>query len=340
VRSWGLGVFLCGCAAPEAPEGAPLRVMARQDDGSYAPEDREVPDLHDPVRLRGELATGWRGGRIGSDEYARGRELRIDFAEDGDALVPLDVDGLVLWSFYAHLSEADADLTDRGFTLDMFPVDVAFAPVSFLDFSAVENAAWVTGQDVFVVFPEAVSSVPLPANAGVVRHELAHAWFEQLTTDEDGNVGWLEAGSTSGAGLLRLRSLNEGFADMVATLSLDDPRFIDASLPMASRDVTTDVTSEGRYPPEAPGAVESLSYDPYELGTVYASVAWDVREATDPDTALQLVVGALQDWAAVGEWGDTDAWLVHLADRAEGDAKTAACESIALRFPHVVVDGC
>lgn len=334
---WWLAI-LAGCA-PDL-SGRPLWVVDRQADGTYEVTARELPGLSDPYHLIGDVAHGYAGGTLLTDDYHHGGPLRIDAVEVDGAYAALDEDGTVIWSFYAHLDDAVTELDGRGHDLSpIFPVDVAFTPASFMDFSAVENAAYVLGQRTFVLFPDALSAVPLAANVGVVRHELGHAWFELLASGESGGeIPWLEA-STNGA--LGIRALNEGFADTVATLSLDDPRFIDASIPLPERDVTQDVISTGRYPElEETDLIGTLTYDPYALGTVYAAFAWDVREATDPDTALDLAVGAVQAWGEEAAWEDVDRYVLLYVTLAEGDARDAACASAAVRFPHLSPPEC
>ncbi len=283
---------------------------------------------------------GWAGGTLKIDGYRHGGRLRIDAAEAPDgSLVALDEDGLVLWSFAAHLGDAVQQLDDRGYDVSpIFPVNVAFSPASFMDFAAVENAAYVLGQRTFILFPDALDNVPLAANAGVVRHEFGHAWFELLASGESGGeIPWLSA---SADGALAIRSLNEGFADTVAGLLLDDPRFIDPSLVLPERDLTQDSISTGLYPNAGDDPLASLTYDPYRLGSVYAAFAWDVREATDPDAALALAVGAAQAWGDDAVWEDSDRYVLHFIDLADGDARDAACASAAIRFPHLDSPDC
>lgn len=301
---------------------------------------REVPSLTDPVRLEGDLVQGWAGGTLMLDGYRHGARLRIDAIEaDDGSLVAMDEDGLVMWSFAAHLADAVVQLDERGYDTSLiFPVDVAFSPASFMDFAAVENAAYVLGQRTFILFPDALDHVPLAGNAGVVRHEFGHAWFELLVSGESGgDIPWLDA---SADGALAIRSLNEGFADTVAALLLDDPRFIDASLELPARDLTQDTVATGLYPNTGDDPLAALGYDPYVLGSVYAAFAWDVREATDPDTTLALAVAAAQGWGDDAVWEDADRYVLHFIDGAEGPAREAACDSAAIRFPHLNVPDC
>lgn len=321
---------LAGCAPPDVDR---LLVIDRLEDGSYDTVPRQVPELDDPRRLSGTLGTGWRGGLLGISTYDRGARLDITWRADGDTGIPLYSDGLILWSYYAHLGATRADLSALGYDIEpIFPIDVAWNPVSVLDFQAVENAAYSPGAHVFVIFPDLLSEgVPLAANAGVVRHEFAHAWFSLITGELGQTPPW-QQGSTETT--LRVSALNEGFADMIATLSLDEPRFIQDSLAMPSRDVTGDWrATTGKYPPSQPDVLDTLAYDPYPLGTVFASLAWDIREATDPETALELVIASTEQWAAEGDWGDIDRFAELLVEAAQSEAPDAACAAFEARFP-------
>lgn len=333
-------LFAALACAPDL-SGQPVWVISRADDGSYGLSARDLPELTDPSKLIGDRGHGWRGGTLTLDGYHHGGALHIDAIESDGALLPLDEDGLVLWSFYADLVDATDALEARGYDVSpIVPVDIAFAPASFMDFSAVENAAYVLGQRAFVIFPDALSGLPLAANAGVVRHEFGHAWFELLTTGRSGEVvTWSTGVSTTGT--LRIRALNEGFADTVASLTLDDPRFIEASLDMPERAVTNDVISTDLYPTAADSdLLGALTYDPYALGTVYAGFAWDVRVATDPDTALDLAQSAAAAWGAEAAWEDTDRYVALFVEHAQGPARDAACASAAHRFPQIDLPEC
>jgi hypothetical protein len=325
-----------GCAEGRLPER--LTVVTRTDDGDYVLAARDRGDLRDPRRLSGDLGRGYRGGRLDT-EYHRGGQVDITWTMDGDTAVPLDEQGLILWSFWYHLADTRAILEAHGFDLtDVFPVSIAWTPQSVLDFRAAENAAFVLGQRTFVLFPDALDGVPVAANAGVVRHETGHALFEVLVTGTSGGrIPWIDAAPTE---QIAVRALNEGFADMVATLTLDEPRFIDDSIPQPDRDVAGDaVAGPGVYPPQDASTLDVITFDPYRLGTVYASFVWDVREATDPDTALALAAGALTAWGEAGEYGDVHGFVRSLLAAADGDGKTAGCASAAARFPDLDLTG-
>lgn len=333
---------LFACASTDMPER--LLVVDRVDDG-YSAVPRALPELTDARHMEGELGRGFRGGffRIGllssdlSITYVEGGDIDVHYVIDADGVgVPLDEDGLVLWTYYHTMSSVRAELTDKGYDVSpIFPINFAYQPVfAVQDFTSGENAAYVGGGvHMFMLLPDMLDSViPLAANPGVIRHEFGHSFFQLLT------VGDVRAAAPYDAvdapeGSSRARALNEGFADMMATLTLDDPAFMEMSLPdMEGRDVRGDaVASPGLY-----DSSDSLSFDPYALGTVYASFAWDLRELHTPDEALGWAIEGVEGWADEANWPDTDRWAeIALESSVRDRPSTAdeACAAYATRFP-------
>lgn len=336
---------LIACASTDTPGS--LLVVDRLGEG-YGVVPRSLPELQDPRTMEGTLGRGFRGGffRIQLSQaatevsitYVEGGTFDVHYVIDEGVGVPLDEDGLVLWTYYHTMASVRGELTERGYDVSpIFPINFAYQPVfSFQDFTSGENAAYVAGGvHMFMLLPDMLDSViPLAANPGVIRHEFGHAFFQLLTVgdvhavpevdpDEDPNIA------------LAVSALNEGFADMVATLTLDDPAFMEMSLPdMGERDVRGDAAaSASLYPDAADGA---LAYDPYALGTVYASFAWDLRELHTAEEALDWVIRGVEGWAAEDAQGDTDRWaeltLEASVDDRPGSA-AAACAAYAARFP-------
>ena len=337
-------VAVLGCAPP-VPD-LPVTVLDRQADGTYALVARDVPELADPVHVTGEIATGFRGGAFLANfeeialDYHEGARLRVPWFEHDGALVAADADGLVSWSFYAHLADIRRELVDRGWDVDpIFPVRFAWQPITPQDFLGTENAAYVLGSRTFVLFPDGLDGVPLAANAGVVRHEFGHAWFELLTTGVSGRPSPVPAGD-----LNAVRALNEGFADMVAALSLDEPRFIDPSLPLPDRDLSVDRVAIAAIYPD-PDDPLLFGYDPYGLGSVYASFVWTVREETDERWAtLDLVASAIELWGLQSRqgasWSDPDRFVQNLIDLADGPTRGIVCDAALLHLPESAFAGC
>ena len=332
-------LLLGGCAPPDADQ---LRVLQLLDDGSYEVLPTEVPSLKDPYHLVGDLGTGYQGGALGLSGYKQGGTVRLDHTVTDGVATALTEDGLIFWSFYAHLDELNTELTDKGYDLEpIFPFDgFAYNPVSIMDFQAAENAAYAPAGHVFILFPDLLEDVPLAANSGIVRHEFGHAWFQWLTEGElrtTGDTSTLDAKAVN-----ERRALNEGFADTLATLSLDHPTFMEASLNQPSRDVrgswvaTSDLYYSEGSAEEDPLGLSSLSYDPYALGSVFAALAWDIRVGSDdPDWTLEIVVATTEQWGQGGLSADVNEWAAMLVEAAQERpaAGQAACIGYAFRFP-------
>lgn len=308
----------------------------------YTIAARALPALEDPTRMEGSLGTVRHGGRLTLDDAARytgGAELAVRWQAVDGVAVPLDQDGLLLFSFYGHLSDAVDALDARGIdTSALFPIDLAWNPAvsPLIELSPADNAAYAIGSNLFLLLPDGDDrDVPLLANAGVVTHELGHALLHLLMTG-DPLANAVTEDATTQAGMWQA-SIHEGFADALAVLLLDDPAFMAPSIEMPSRDVEgSSVLTEGLLPENVVLEASALSiYDPYPLGTVFASTIWDVRLALDdPDATLALLV------RAIGVWGPARAadldgalFLDALVAAAESDADiVAVCEAISGRF--------
>ncbi len=325
-----------------------LLAWTRSDDGTYMIAPRDVPELDDATHMRGALGTVTHGGRIrnnpdGSGDYTGGVDLVVhaDVQTIGgeQVAVPLDEDGLLLYTFYANLAAARTAVEAHGIdTTAIFPMAAAWNPAvsPLLEFAPADNAAYATGANVFMLLPDGDDrDVPVLANEGVIFHEFGHAILHLLMTHDPGAPPLVIDPAVES--YYWQASLHEGFADTLATLLLDDPRFIDASLDLPLRHVDDDhaVVDDSMLPSTRMSTdLSQIADDPYPLGTVYASFAWDLREATDPDTALVIVLDAIARWAPQGA-SDMDgtvylSCLLQAADDAGlGDA---ACASNEARF--------
>ncbi|MCB9762323.1 MAG: hypothetical protein H6739_21165 [Alphaproteobacteria bacterium] len=329
-----------GCVSSQVPDR--FLVVDRQD-GEYGTFARAMPALTDPRHMDGELGRGFRGGffrisLLSEDldvEYVEGGAIDLRYVVRDGMGVPLDEDGLILWTYYHTLAAARGQLTEAGIDLSgIFPINFAYQPIFVTeDFFSGENAAYVSGGvHMFMLLPDMVEEViPLAANPGVIRHEFGHALFHAVTVgDPKASAPYDSLDDDTSSSV---SALDEGFADMLATLTLDDPNFFVISIPsMQSRDVTGDwQASPALYPSGDP-----LNFDPYALGTVYASLAWDLRERTSPETALEHVIGALEDWAAEEAWSAPDRWAELLVEHAYADSASlglSMCDAYAFRFP-------
>ena len=327
-----------------------LLTWVRADDGAYSIGVREVPELDDAIHMTGELGAVTYGGRIASRAdggwvYTGGVKLTVhavvmDLDEDNmgtgeSAAVPLDEDGLLLYTFYANLAAARAEVEARGVdTGPMFPMDAAWNPAvnPLIEITPADNAAYATGSNTFLLLPDGGDrDVPLLANQGALIHEFGHAIFHLLTTGDPFSAPL--ATDPAEESYYWQASLHEGFADTQATLLLDDPSFIDASIEMPERRVDDDhaVLTEDMLPANR---LEPLLDDPYPLGTVYASFAWDLRVASDPDTAYAIVLDAIARWAP-SRASDVEgtAYLQALLQSAtDAGLGEVACASAEARF--------
>jgi hypothetical protein len=332
MRLW-LAVGAAGCGP--APAERFLVVDGRG--GDYALVEAPIPALADPVRMEGALGDGRVGGYLDVEalEYRGGGPIRVRYSVQDGLAIPHTDDGLVLWSYYHTLGVLGEELEALGVDpAQIFPVDFAYQPNVGGSLFTTTNAAYLgSGIHLFALLADtARTDLPLAANPGVIRHEFGHALFQQIV------AGSVQDEAPSGSA--EVRALNEGFADMLATLTLDDPGFLSLSLPVPQRRVDQDASVSDAAPVED---------DPYSRGTVFASLAWDLRELTDPDTALLLAVGALQRWASSEPppWEEglagIDRWaslLVQDAVAARPELAPELCAAYEARMDTAAPEGC
>ena len=288
-------LWLLSCAAP-----VPDRILAYawQGDGTHDIEPVPLGVIDDPVRMVTELGTGYRGGYLGFDdlfgdlnvEVRGGAPVHVQHVVLDGVFVPQDEQGLIFASFFHHLSGVRDEFVELGFgdVLDeLFPVDgIYFGFTMLTELASFENAAFLSagGVDGFVLFPDGNRDVPLGAHNAVVRHEFSHGLVNtSIELFDNDRIDEAEAIISS----FELTGVDEGFADLVAALTLDDP----SALPIAERDLSVRRT------------IDDIDRDdPYSLGTVLASFVWRVRERIgDPEATLLLAYEALEAW-------DREAW--------------------------------
>lgn len=344
---------LLACSHPE-----PDRWLAWvRGDAGYEVAPRDLPGLEETDTMRGAYAVMRAGGSLSVDldanwSYEPGRPLQVDYEVVDGVAWPIDAHGLLSWSFYGHLADTAIALDALGLSVDAaLPFDAAWVPtLPSIDIELVpaENAAYAAGQNVFVLLPDLIEAdVPLAANAGVVAHETGHCLFHLLTAGAV-MADPLFDDSTTEAGLFQA-SLHEGFADIVATLLTDDPRFIEESIAMTTRRVDGDVSADDVVLPaqhlqDSEGDLLAI-YDPYALGTVFASLAWDLRALHgDGAAVLQIAGDAAEAWAAgaEGDWDEADRWSFadSLVAGMPEELQSDACAAAALRLPGVGLEAC
>ena len=132
---------------------------------------------------------------------------------------------------------------------------------------------------------------------------------------------------------------------MMASLVTLDPGFIEASLDLPERDISGDQTVDGLEAlPEdfVEGSIVDI-YDPYPMGSVFASVVWDIYEGTDDQLGtLNLIFDSTRDFGEMEPPEDSAElkrvaylWLDHLVSNASEEEKAFACPSIETRFGSV-----
>lgn len=316
-----------------------------QDDGSYTVKPRPIDSLEDPLRMQGQLGDMRAGGVLalslsdGGLEYRGGRGIEVLAVVDDGVAEPIDLDGLIMYSFYGHLQDTRDALLGVGVAVEpLFPVNMAVTPAVpdiGLALLPVENAAYAPSANTFILLSDlSDKQVPLAANAGVVAHETGHGVFHLLTAGDPYAAKLFPPGHSGADGV---SSLDEGFADMLGGLVTGDPRFITPSLNLPSRDLESTITAESvSSRPE----LEIQSYDPYALGSVFAATVWDIRLETDAvDETLLLVCDALRAWA-LAEADADDAmvayrYLDQLVALGDPQQQQAACLAVENRFAGV-----
>jgi len=325
-------LWLAGCAAPMPDE---ILAYRWQGDGTHALEPVPLGVIRDPVRMETTLGPGLRGGYVSVDnffgdqtiEVRGGRPVYVRHVVDDGVFVPQDEQGLMFASFFHHMEGVRRDFEDRGYgpPLDeLFPVDGIFFGFNLLtELASFENAAFLSagGTEGFVLFPDGNRDVPLGAHIAVVRHEFSHGLvdtaiplFDNDRLDEAQDI----------ISDYELTAVDEGFADLVALLTLDDP----GALPIPNRDPSVRLT-----------LADVDASDPYSLGTVMASYVWRIRRRIgDPDETLRLAYEALERWdAEAWELGETVAlrWVdlfALLVVDAYPDEQSFVCDQFQSRF--------
>ncbi len=275
--------------------------------------------------------------------YDEGRPLTVQYAVQDDVAEPLDMEALILFSLYGTLQDVRDQLEELGIDIgELFPMNIAISPAlpdPAMGAFPADNEAYVGGTNTMVVLPDLSSELPLAANSGVVFHEFGHGLFHYLTSGDVYGEKFIDLDQPSdivdGAG-----SLDEGFADMLGTLLTDDPKFISRSMDLPERDVDADATAieVAVLPGESSDGGVLARYDPYPLGTVFASVTWDLRLETDePGQVLQWAAEAVEEWSTGQDltayrWLDA---LVEVVDRDRPGLEDELCDSVQNRFAEV-----
>ena len=337
-----LAQFLLGCQS--VPEQ--FQVIALTEDG-YSIQERKIDSLDDPTHLNGSLGQITGGGVIqtvltdSTLKHLPGNELTLLHAVIDGTLYPYDRDGLVMLSYYAHLEDSAAflDALDHSHlsSADIFPVPTAVKPSMpdpTMALLPMENAAYAATAHTFILLQDLIEKeIPLASNAGIIAHELGHAMFQHLTAGSVTNPPLVDSEDPN---FLMVRSLNEGFADIVGACFSQRSNFIADSMgDLTDRNLNDVHTMEGITMPDSEDTLSALGHDPYPLGSVFASSMWTLMESGTPiERLLELTIDATVDWADAGE-SDIFLWLEHAANLATPAERATLCTAFEERFTSI-----
>ena len=230
----------------------------------------------------GIFAIDWTTGNLA---YDQGRPLQVLFKTIDDVAHPIDRDGLIAFSYYAHLEDTvqfieQSDTEWNG----LLPMNTAISPVISdlsLAFLPMENAAYVPTLHHFLLLTDAIpKAVPLAANKGVVAHEFGHAIFHYLTTGGTTKERLLPVDARA---FNSVYSLDEGLADVLGYLVTGRADFIGDSLTDQDRALDGEHLASDVETLPADHTEDGFlnGYNPYDLGSVFAATIWEVADATN-----------------------------------------------------------
>lgn len=292
--------------------------------------------------------------------------------QEGDTWVADDFDTLMLVSAWVALERTlgffEAVGDDTGATQATLLV-AQYGQVAGLGLPevAADNAAYLALLDGMFLFPtwligDLQASLPLPANEGVIAHELGHRMFFFNVHVAASEEVWRSdtADPSDGASANRLRAVNEGVADLFAIGVTGDTNFGGPSALGDDRNVDTDVARALTYADAVNGSascslgspVDDANFSVYCLGTTVASVVWEAGGG-DLDVyrgeVMPAVVRALRQAGArmQAAWDNGDGLVFDvedfLAPLAE-ELPTAAthdrlCQQLTARFASKIEAG-
>lgn len=267
----------------------------------------------------------------------------IDYTlrEDG-VVAPFDFHSTMMLTLYHHLEVASDYFVRLGVdreTLGKVPVYYfprlqVIIPLNLLS----DNAAYAVTLDAFLIPPRLLlKDVPLAANRGVIVHEYTHLVFNRLVHGDSRAPAYLLAPWPDMA-LKRLRSIEEGVADVFAALQTGDPNFIDASISEERFKIDRDLRSRFDYSLELAEAVREAdvtTYNPYILGTVIGSAIWLLRPSMEDDALARALLATLRDFGEVEPPFTVATFFNLLHDRLPAEVRPDACELFRSRLTAV-----
>ncbi|MBM4318884.1 MAG: hypothetical protein FJ125_02750 [Deltaproteobacteria bacterium] len=326
--------LLCGIllAAAGCQEDGPLRAWVI---GYTAPHrlglvQVELQTIEDLARLEGRAArflggagitldhgqiqaaldeAAARGEHFGSADLVRlvlrdeGEPVRMAWVEQGGAVYPEDYDSLAMLTAYYYLERGWLALQrSPGGPFTMAALRAFFEPTytdteqNQLGLPLLDNAMYFAPARSFVLLAgQELQRVPLPVNPGVVLHEYEHAVFDQLVFGGEFAAHLLRGGQKI-KDINLLRSFDEGSADFFAAALSGDPAFVGQSFPALAG--ARDVSEVRTYDPELEAAAAQEQYDPYPLGSVWASALWTIGLELGQGQVVELLLAALSQAGA------------------------------------------
>ncbi len=227
---------------------------------------------------------------------APGAPVQLFWTEDDGQVLPLDYDSLAMLSAYYHLEGTWLWLTSLGQDLGALEGATIYYRPSLVDetetlapLPLLDNAAYFSpSRSLILLGNQDLDGTPLAMNPGVLVHEFSHALFDLLVFEQRGFAVQAGGGLSQEASQL-LRAFDEGGADYLAAARTLDPDFLALSLPGAAQD--RNLALDWRLSPELTAQLGSPGFDPYRLGSVWASALWEIGQQLGHDwTTRQLLL--------------------------------------------------
>ncbi len=311
-------VLVLAACSPEDP-GPPYSALVYEYDletSDYSLQEVELPTLGTLRGLDGDITNLIGGVDLAVDAFAvveteddlvdaikvrGGRPVDVRWFLQGEVVVPEDFGSLLLFTYYRNMERCSAFFHEHGVPGDV-PGKIptfhlpTFGTILLGGFQIIsDNAGFASALGAFALFPRSMllDRLPLAMNPGVVCHEYSHAVFHSLVAgDALAPAGTLVDWPIRAENLIR--SVDEGFADLAGALATDNPVFLDPSVPAAISS-ERDLSIIHEFDDAMDSRLERrLFYDPYPLGSVFASTLWRVRLEIGTSAAAQSLVEAME----------------------------------------------
>lgn len=319
------------------PDGGSYKVRIPLDDGSgnYRSSEVELRTVSNLQTMEGAAVHVKAKGHIIEKSGDDGKGLDIDmgkvptaqFVKVNGVYIPADIDSLALTTAIYNLEKVKI-LTDTllGNTEPSKPVDVIYDANVLLNDSSgeqkrmVNNAAYISQKDFFIIVPYEMEKIPLGMNGGVLAHEYGHKVFSHITKNEldravasgsvtasdaaeiqkvfsnvslsewkarDANPSTTSEVTDLKANDVMVGSINEGFADYIGYLHSGNPSFISPSVESQEhRDMSQEKASSKS---DVAGKASVVDHDVHHVGAFFARFLYlmskrDGKEVTAKNT--------------------------------------------------------